>query len=131
MPPQRPEPRAKEPLLLSEEDAARAIAAVRYVGSPEHKKGTSFAGVPRTRADSSICPARFASRQDELTEWLRAAIRLGLTGTPKLGIYPRHVWCHEEGQWFEGRLTNQGLGEYKGWPVTEEEVPLWVIKRNA
>jgi len=40
------------------------------------------------------------------------------------GAFPRYVWCLNGAQLFEGRLTNQALGEYKGYPIGADEAPL-------
>ena len=37
------------------------------------------------------------------------------------GSFPQYVWCRHEGVFYEARLTNKGKGEYKGYPITEEE----------
>lgn len=88
---------------------------VKYVGSPEHKRAPSFAGAPRPRADATICDPTFNGRQDELTEWLKIAIRKGAVGAPVEGGFPRYVWYRTGDDVFIGRLVNSGNGEYKGW----------------
>jgi hypothetical protein len=40
------------------------------------------------------------------------------------GRFPRYAWFREEEQWFEARLTNQGLGEYKGYPIGPDDLPV-------
>lgn len=95
---------------------------VRYVGSPEHKDAPTFAGPPRPRGDASICPRQY--RDPELiTGWLCSAIRAGSTGAPWDGDFPRYVWHKEDATVFEARLTNRGNGEYKGYPLNEDEWP--------
>jgi hypothetical protein len=39
------------------------------------------------------------------------------------GAFPRYAWCRDEERFFEGRLTNQALGEYKGYPISPGEAP--------
>ena len=39
------------------------------------------------------------------------------------GGFPRHVWFLDGDRTFEGRLTNQMKGEYKGYPVSREDLP--------
>jgi hypothetical protein len=95
----------------------------RYVGSPEHKEEPSFAGLPRPRADATICDNRFADRQSELTGWLRDAIRNGCVGAPWEGDFPRYVWCMKDDIVYEARLVNRGNGEYKGYPLAFDEWP--------
>ncbi|MGH3871921.1 MAG: hypothetical protein ACRDSR_10480 [Pseudonocardiaceae bacterium] len=93
-----------------------------YVGSGEHKTYPSFAGPPHPRADASKCDPRLAD-QDELTRWLRQAIRCGRTGGLWEGDFPRYVW-HRVGQvWYEARLVNRELGQYKGYPLSPDERP--------
>ena len=97
---------------------------VSYVGSPEHKSTPSFAGRPSPRADASLCPQSLAHRKDEIDSWLKAAIRAGTFGGPWEGGFPRYVWHRVESQAYEGRLTNRDSGEYKGYPIGDDESPL-------
>jgi len=103
-------------------DLARAAAAVRYVGSSEHKTAPSFAGPPRPRADASKCDPKLGDA-DELTRWLRQAIEVGDVGAPFEGGYPRYVWSRQGDIVYEARLVNQGLGQYKGYPLQPDEWP--------
>jgi hypothetical protein len=93
-----------------------------YVGSPEHKSFQSFAGPARLRADASKCDPSLADAE-ELTAWLRDAIRLGQVSALWEGDFPRYVWCRQEGTAYEGRLLNQELGHYKGYPLEPGEEP--------
>ena len=125
---QRPQVRGPEP-PPSGVDLVSVAAKTVYVGSPEHKDCLSFAGQPRPRSDASICDRNLAWKQSELTEWLREGIRNGLTGHPWEGGFPRYAWCKKDGVGYEARLVNQGTGEYKGYPLTEDE---WRgVLRNA
>lgn len=94
-----------------------------YVGSPEHKDVPSFAGPPRLRRDASCCPRNLALDREQLSNWLRTAIRLGAVGQPWEGRFPRYVWYRHMGVVFEGRLVNRTQGTYKGYPLAEEEWP--------
>lgn len=117
----------KGTILPAEERPESSVAdRVTYVGSPEHKKSPSFAGVPRPRADATICDPSFLGRQEELTGWLKTAIRNGAVGAPVEGDFPRYVWYqNHEGEVFIARLVNRGTGEYKGWQLHDrEEWPL-------
>ena len=102
----------------------RALAkTARYVGSPEHKNGPSFAGQPRPRADATICDPSLADSQQQLTDWLRAAIAAGRVGHPWEGEFPRYVW-HKQGDIvYEARLVNRAGGQYKGYPLEPDEWP--------
>ncbi len=51
------------------------------------------------------------------------AIRRGAVGTPWEGNFPRYVWYKHGATVFEGRLVNQGAGEYKGYPLGENDWP--------
>lgn len=95
---------------------------VRYVGSAEHKSAPSFAGQPKLRADASKCDPSLQNA-NEITQWLRSALRAGNVGGPWEGGFPRYVWCRHGDMVFEGRLVNRGLGSYKGYPLVEEEWP--------
>lgn len=103
-------------------DLAALAARTSYVGSPEHKTNPSFAGPARPRADAAKCDPSLADPA-ELTAWLRRAITMGMIGEPWDGDFPRYVW-HREGEIvYEGRLVNQELGQYKGWPLDPTEWP--------
>ncbi|MEK7401437.1 MAG: hypothetical protein AABZ80_03645 [Gemmatimonadota bacterium] len=95
----------------------------RYVGSPEHKDTPSFAGQPRPRADAAICPRELFDRQEDVTGWLKGAIRKGAVGGPWEGVFPRYVWHKEGSIVYLARLVNRELGEYKGWPLNQDEWP--------
>jgi len=106
-----------------EKRLARLAQRARYVGSPEHKDMLSFAGHPRPRADASICPRDLTRDQARVEGWLREAIRRGAVGEPCEGEYPRYVWYKEGDALYEGRLVNRGRGEYKGYPLEDDEWP--------
>lgn len=98
------------------------LAAQSYVGSPEHKTFPSFAGPPRPRADATKCDPGLGDPA-ELTRWLRQAITLGNVGEPWEGDFPRYVWSRQDDTVYEGRLVNQELGQYMGWPLHHSEWP--------
>lgn len=98
--------------------ARRAV----YVGSQEHKSHPSFAGGPALRSDASRCSPEFDD-PDELTGWLRTAIRNGDCGGQWEGGFPRYVWYRDGEQCYEGRLVNSEAGEYKGYPA---DCPEWL-----
>lgn len=98
------------------------VSRVTYVGSGEHKTFPSFAGPPHPRADASKCDPRLAD-QDELTCWLQQAIREGRTGGQWDGDFPRYIWHRAEGVPYEARLVNRELGQYKGYPLAQDEWP--------
>lgn len=94
--------------------------ASRMLAAAEHKTFPSFAGPFNPRADASKCDPKLAN-PDELTQWLRDAIRAGHTGELWEGDFPRYTWCRRSGITYEGRLTNPELGEYKGYPLEPDE----------
>jgi hypothetical protein len=103
-------------------DLKDAAAVARYVGSSEHKSYPSFAGSPKLRADASKCPPKLA-RPSELTAWLREAIAAAQCGPPYQGGFPKYAWYRHGDTWFEARLVNKDQGEYKGYPIRDEECP--------
>lgn len=98
-------------------------ARASYIGSPEHKDTPSFAGQPKPRADAAICDRTLASKQMQVTRWLRKAIRLGSASSYWEGDFPRYVWHREGDVVYEARLVNHVKGEYKGYPLNREEWP--------
>lgn len=76
-------PKRRRPLRREREvppdtlDLAAVAANAKYVGSPEHKRGRSFAGHPKPRADASMCDQALSDKQDEITKWLQEAIQRG------------------------------------------------------
>ena len=42
------------------------------------------------------------------------------------GPFPKYAWIRVEGQVYEARLTNSGLGAYKGYPILDHEAPRWL-----
>ena len=102
-------------MTAEQRDTAAAEAA--YAGSPEHK-------LPHARSDATLCPPELEGQQPQLTVWLRRAILDGQVGGCVEGKFPRYVWCREGDQCFEGRLSNNVLGEYHGYPISLEEWPV-------
>jgi hypothetical protein len=106
-------------------DLTMLAALVVYRGSTEHKTYPSFAGGPSPRSDATLCPPSFTSAE-ALTDWLRDAVVRGDVGAPWEGGFPRYVWLVRDGVCYEGRLVNQVLGEYKGYPLAADEWPTWL-----
>ncbi|MBI3928668.1 MAG: hypothetical protein HY319_24220, partial [Armatimonadetes bacterium] len=129
--PKRRRPLKRAIIVPPDDVDIEAIAAqVQYVGSPEHKSTPSFAGQPRPRADASLCHPDLADRQEELTDWIRDAIRGGHIGGPWEAAFPRYVWRRVEDVVYEGRLVNCGNGEYKGYPLLPDLLRLEVFARR-
>ena len=98
-----------------------------YIGSPEHKT-RPFGQFPmgRLRAGSaSKCPDDL-SDPVQITGWLRQAMRDGNMGGEWEENYPHFVWVRRDGERYEGRLVNRVLGQYKGYPLDDDEEPLWL-----
>lgn len=98
---------------------------VSYVGSPEHKDWRNpliDPQSPRLRSDASACPREITDR-NAVTEWLRSAILSGQIGSPVEGEFPRYVWYRHNDTLYEGRLVNKESGQYKGYPLGEDEGP--------
>ena len=115
-PPRRARLQRKTVIQLTQPQRNFAAAGATYVGSPEHK-------LPHARSDATLCPVDLMDSQELLTKWLRLAIQGGWVGGLLEGDFPRYVWCQTEGRFFEGRLTNQALGHYKGYPIERSEAP--------
>ena len=96
----------------------REVAAEKagYAGSLEHKR-------PGSRSDATLCPPDLTVDITVLTGWLQTALRKGHAGGIVEGEFPRYVWYRDGDRFFEGRLTNQALGQYKGYPIKREEAP--------
>lgn len=42
------------------------------------------------------------------------------------GNFPRYAWKQVGDRVFEARLSNAGLGQYKGYPLEPHEAPGWL-----
>ena len=99
------------------EQRVPAAETATYAGSPEHK-------LPHARSDATLCPPELEGQQAQLTDSLRRAILAGHVGGCVEGKFPRYVWLRNPDQCFEGRLSNQVLGQYHGYPITLGECPI-------
>lgn len=99
-------------------DLQQVARSCRYVGSPYHKDGVSFAGPSRLRPDASICPRELTNNRDRVEAWLRQAVEAGHAGGWAKG-YPRYVWHRDQdGETiYEARQGSPGSGEYHGYPL--------------
>ena len=124
----RRRPRKKHRICVpADVDLEAAAKQAKYIGSSEHKNTPSPAGPPRLRSDASRCPPEIVQKWKEVPGWLRDAIRNGSTAELWEGRhptrFPRYVWYRQGDTVFEGRLLNQDLGEYKGYPLKRSEWP--------
>ncbi len=130
---QRPaQKRVREGLSVAER---RALASrARYVGSPEHKLGRWWGGLPgarqlpggrvgrRGRQTTTVCPLNTEEDRTLATEWLRKAIVAGQYRFVEAGQdFPRRVWFEARGRVWCGFCVNPAAGDYKGWPIDEAE----------
>jgi hypothetical protein len=97
-----------------EEVAAR----VSYTGNPIHKTYPSPAGPPAYRADEAKCDPFARERWPMLLDALRTAIRAGCVSSFR-GAFPFRAWVWINGVLHEARLTNEGTGDYHGFPIND------------
>lgn len=95
-----------------------------YTPSPEHKDYLTSAGPGRLRSDASACPRGLDF--NIVLEWLRGAISDGNISADFEGDFPRYAWARVDDRAYEARLSNSGLGEYKGYPILDQEAPGWL-----
>jgi hypothetical protein len=123
--PHRRRPRKDERLVPGPETDLAAIAGkATYVISAEHKDYLTSAGPGNLRSDASACPRGL--NFDEVTEWLREAVSEGSVSAALEGEFPRYAWKRIGDQVYEARLSNSGLGQYKGYPIKDYEAPGWL-----
>jgi hypothetical protein len=105
-------------------DMAALSEKVTYVISAEHKDYLTSAGPGRLRSDASACPRGLDF--GDVVQWLRDAVRDCQVSAQLDGDFPRYAWRRVEGQVYEARLSNSGLGQYKGYPIQGDEAPGWL-----
>ena len=115
------------PRTLSQSERNTLASRACYAGSCEHKDKKWWGGLPCAGARrgklTTICPLTTAAEQRKATGWVQHAIGAGqykfVCGDRD---FPKHVWYKEQsGQVWYGRCRNPASGEYKGWPIGEEE----------
>jgi hypothetical protein len=71
---------------------------------------------------TTICPIVETDGRDRATGWVQDAIRRGqfrfVDGDRQ---FPKHIWYEADGQGWFGFCVNSAAGQYKGWPMNEEE----------
>ncbi|WP_144120903.1 hypothetical protein [Catellatospora sichuanensis] len=97
---------------------------VTYIISPEHKDYITSAGPGKLRSDASACPRGLDF--EVVASWLREAFRLGNVSASFDLEFPRYAWARIGDQVYEARLSNAGLGSYKGYPILKHEAPDWL-----
>jgi hypothetical protein len=96
-----------------------------YVGSAEHKQrpiDPSYGVDPGLRSDASRCDPNVARETAERA--LREAICRRCVSADFQGDFPTYVWGWLGGVPHVARLINREAGQYKGWPIGEEELPI-------
>lgn len=122
--PGRKRPRRSDRLVPTpEHDLEKMAQEASYIVSTEHKTHLTGAGPGRLRSDASKCPKELGLEQ--VTDWLKVAIRKGDVSAAT-DLFPEYVWIRIEGQVFEARLSNSVLGQYKGYPILDNEAPRWL-----
>jgi hypothetical protein len=107
----------------------------KYIGSAERKAQRWWGGGPGLRKDksgnviprpkkqkSTVCPLVTEEDRGRATGWIKEALAAGqykfVDGDKD---FPKHVWHQVDGQGWFGFCINTISGEYKGWPLEEEE----------
>jgi len=123
--PHRKRPRKDDQLAPGPETNLATVAdKVSYIISTEHKDYLTSAGPGNLRSDTSACPRGLDF--DEVEGWLRDAVREGSVSAVLEGEFPRYAWKRVGVRVYEARLSNAGLGQYKGYPIEEHEAPGWL-----
>lgn len=103
--------------------AQRAV----YLGSSEHKNKRWWGGRPEAgnRAEwqtTTIYPLTTEDDRIRATGWVQTAINAGQCRfSQEDKNFPKWIWHEADGQIWMGYLVNDGLGQYKGWPIDEVE----------
>jgi hypothetical protein len=121
--------------VLSQEERNELAAKAVYTGSPEHKKTAWWGGLPEARdlgggrigrpgkEQTTECPLTSTKDKVRATTWVREAIKTGqckyFEGNNE--GFPNRVWYEANGRIWSGWCTNRSSGEYKGWPIDEDE----------
>jgi hypothetical protein len=97
---------------------AEVADRVTYTGNAIHKSYPSLAGAPALRADKAKCDRYAREQWPRLLDALRTAIRAGYVGDFR-GGFPDRAWVWINGVLHEARLTDQGTGDYHGFPIND------------
>jgi hypothetical protein len=106
-----------------------------YVGSAEHKEHRWWDGLPAAyvgpegiatrpkKQTTTICPLLGEADRIMATKWVREALRLSQFRYYEADHdFPNHIWYRDDsGQCWFGRCVNRAQGQYKGWPIDEED----------
>ncbi|MGH3166280.1 MAG: hypothetical protein ACRDN0_10360 [Trebonia sp.] len=112
--PRRKNPRKDDRLAPGPDADLSALAGeADYIISTEHKDYLTSAGPGNLRSDATRCPRGLDF--GKVREWLKDAIRSGDVSAMIDGDFPRSAWKRIGTQVYEARLSNSGLGQYKGY----------------
>lgn len=89
-----------------------------YTASSMHKSYSSPAGPPALRADKAKCDQYAQEQWPRLLAALRTAIRARCV-SDFCGAFPNRAWVWINGVLHEARLTNEGTGDYHGFPLND------------
>jgi hypothetical protein len=75
------------------------------------------------KQQTTICWLTREEDRIRATTWVREALRAGhIRFYEGDQDFPKHIWhCDDTGQLWFGFCVNTVSGEYKGWPIDEEE----------
>ena len=129
----RPRRKPERPKLTNTQRRKLAGGA-SYAGSGEHKDQRWWGGQPkgrqlpggrvgrRGRQTTTICPLTSDADRGRATKWVQRAIREGKYKFVEADkTYPKKIWIEVDEQIWFGFCINSESGEYKGWPIDEEE----------
>jgi hypothetical protein len=111
------------------------IDAASYVGSGEHKQSRWWGGLPGAYVGedgvarrpkkqlTTICHFTEEADRQRATKWVREAITAGQVRFYEGDKdFPKHIWYKDaNGRLWFGCCVNGVQGQYKGWPIDEEE----------
>lgn len=123
--PKRRRPRATRQLEASRPGQLHELAEqASYILTPEHKDYLTAAGPGKLRSDATACPRGLDFA--EVESWLKETIEAGNVSADTENDFPRYAWARIRGRVYEARLSNSGLGQYKGYPIHDHEAPEWL-----
>ncbi len=102
---------------------AAVAQRARYVASGEHKDYPSPEGLwtMARKAGKAKCPHFKQTEWHLLQEVLRQAISASCVHGEFRGDFPLRAWAFINDVLYEARLSNQGNGDYHGFPLEYEE----------
>lgn len=88
----------------------------QYRSSDYHKTGPKAV----RRGDKTVCRLPTAHNEVNAPDLLRSGFHRGMVSEQKRGGWPQNVWAVDaDGIVYEAQLSNLGLGEYHGYPMTK------------